>query len=244
MNKKGSFTVEAAIVLPVLILSLLALISIVSIYATGENMVFSMCDEMMLADIKTAFSEESLSLPAMTLLRVNSENPGLSYALVTEYDYLHEEDGMKDLISMRISGSHNVPGPFSGFLVLDEKVRGRAFTGLYKPTPEGDNPAEEDYPEIVYVFPMRGEKYHNRECTFLNPACQQVFLTEKIKSKFGPCSLCKSIEAKPGESVYCFFNDGNVYHRGKCSMVDKYYIEIEKKDALAEGYMPCMACGG
>lgn len=244
MNKKGRFTVEAAIVMPILILAMIALISIVNIYATGENMVFSMCDEMMLSEIEAAYIEDPVSLPALTLARVNTENKGLSYAVVTEYDYRHEHGGMSDLISIEVSGTYRMVGPFSGFFAVEERVRGRAFTGLYKPTPSGDNPAEDDDPHIVYIFPMHGEKYHNRECPFLNPACQQVFLTDKIKNKFGPCSICKSIEAKVGESVYCFFGSGTVYHRGNCSMVDKYYVEIEKKDALARGYMPCMACGG
>ncbi|MBO4235909.1 MAG: hypothetical protein J5928_05695 [Firmicutes bacterium] len=244
LNKKGSYTVEASIVMPILILAMIALISIVMIYAIGENIVFSMCDEVMFSEIESMYIDDPVSLPALTLIRVNSENPGLSYAVVTGYDYRHEEDGMTDLISIEVSGSYNMAGPFSGFFAVRERVRGRAFTGLYKPTPEGDNPAEEDDPEIVYVFPMHGEKYHNRECAFLNPACQQVFLTEKIKKKFGPCAICKSIEAKVGESVYCFFGTGTVYHRGNCSMVDKYYVEIEKKDALAQGYMPCTACGG
>ena len=144
-------------------------------------MVFSMCDEMMLSEIESMYIDDPVSLPALTLIRLNSENPGLSYAVVTGYDYRHEEDGMSDLISIEVSGSYNMVGPFSGFFALKERVRGRAFTGLYKPTPEGDNPDQDDDPEIVYVFPMHGEKYHNRECSFLNPACQQVFLTEKIK---------------------------------------------------------------
>lgn len=245
-TRRGSYTVEAAIVMPIFILAMIALVSVVLVFATGENMVFSMCDQHILADIEASAMEEGITLPVATLLRVKEENPGLSYALVTDYQYLHEEDGMTGLISMEISGSYKLANillfPVGG--EVSERVRSRAFTGLYKPTPEGDNLAEDDEPEIVYVFPMHGEKYHNRECPFLNPACQRVFLTEDVQNQFAPCSICKSQDAKEGESVYCFFKEGKVYHYGKCSMVDKYYVEIEKKDALAQCYMPCMTCGG
>ena len=245
-KKQGGYTLEAAFVMPIFIIAMVALISVVLVFATGENIVFSMCDQHVLADIEAAMLNEGVSLPVSTLVRVKHENPNLSFVMVTDYQYLHEEDGMKDLISMEISGNCKLANIFllPGASRVSERVRSRAFTGLYKPTPEGDNMTDEDEPEIVYIFPMHGEKYHNIDCPFLNPACQRVFLTEDIHTRFTACSICKSDDAKVGESVYCFFNDGKVYHYGKCSMVDKYYVEIEKKDALAQGYMPCRSCGG
>ena len=245
-KRNGSYTVEAAFVMPIFIVSMIMLISVVLVFATGENVVFSMCDQHVLADIEAAALHEGVSLPLATIIRVKEENPRLSSVMVTDFRYLHEEDGMTDLISMEISGNYRLANILliPGMGNISERVRSRAFTGLYKPTPEGDSMTEEDDPEIVYVFPMHGEKYHNRECPFLNPACQRVFLTSDVKKKFNACSICKSHDADIGESVYCFFNDGKVYHYGKCSMVDKYYIEMEKKDALAQGYMPCIKCGG
>ena len=241
-GRKGSYMVEAAFVMPILVLAMITLINVVLVFAAGENVAFSMCDQHVLADIEAASVQEGVSLPVATIIRVKRENPNLSYVLLTDYQYLHEEDGMDNLISMELTGKYNLAG-FGG-VDISERVRSRAFTGVYKPTPEGDDMAEDDEAEIVYIFPMHGEKYHNRECPFLNPACQRVFLTKDLQGKFNPCSICKSHEAKIGESVYCFFNDGKVYHYGKCSMVDKYYVEIEKKDALAQGYMPCISCGG
>ena len=244
-NKRGSYIVEAGMVLPILILSMICLVSIVSMYSTGENVFFSSCDEVLLSCVKSSVLKESISLPASIMLRARSENPNLSYVAVTDYGYLYDEGYMSDLISIEVSGKHKSPA--SMFFIdnlISERIMGRAFTGLYKPTPQGDSMLDGEDADIVYVFPMRGEKYHNRECAFLNPACQRVFLTQDIKNKYSPCSICKSGNSKIGESVYCFFNTGEVYHTGKCSQVDKYYVEMDKKDALQQGYMPCVACGG
>lgn len=245
-NKKGSYIVEAAIVMPIFIIAMVCLVSIVAIYSAGENVFFSACDELMLADIEASIIKDSVTLPVALMARTKLENPELSYVVLTDYRYLHEEGLMEDLISVELSGKYKLTNLFflPSIFNVSERVRGRAFIGLYKPTPEGDDMMDDDDPELVYVFPMRGEKYHNRECSFLNPACQRVFLTQDIQGKFTPCSICKSGEVQVGESVYCFFNAGKVYHRGKCSQVDKYYVEIDKRDALSQGYMPCMACGG
>ena len=244
-NKRGSYIAEAAMVLPILILAMVCLLSVVSVYAVGENVFFSTCDELIFAESRAALVKDSASLPIASLARAKLENSEITYVLVTDYGYLHEEGMMKDLISIEISGGIKIPGPFSWFgsTLFSEAIRGRAFTGLYKPTPTGDN-MEEGELELVYVFPMRGEKYHNRECAFLNPACQRVFLTKDIQNRFKACSICKSGETRIGENVFCFFNTGNVYHTGKCSQVDKYFVEIDKRDALSQGYMPCAACGG
>lgn len=246
MNKKGSYLVEAAMVFPIFVIATIILFTIVSMFAAAENTVFSVCDQLRLADLEAAFVKEAISLPMATIIRVKGENPGFSHVLVTDYDYLHEADGMKDLISISLSGNYKLLNliPIPRLNIVTERVRSRAFTGLYNPTSSGDSLSEPDYPDKVYVFPAYGGRYHNRNCSFLNPACQRVFLTDKIKQDFNPCSICGSGEVQVGSSVYCFFTAGEVYHKSGCSMVSKYFEEMERADAVAHGYIPCAACGG
>ena len=154
---------------------------------------------------------------------------------------------MTDLISleMRIKNSKKNPlGYISGF-GIKVRLRSRTFTGRAE-EPDGDREQFTEYEESnpVYVFPRRGEKYHNSSCPFLNPMCEMVYLTVGVKNRFNSCSNCHSEKAQVGTPVFCFFNDGKVYHFGSCSAVTKYYVEIDKRDAENQGYHPCGSCGG
>lgn len=240
LNKKGGYLVEASVILPLFFISMLVLISIVSMFAAAENAVFSMCDQHMMADMEAAFVKDGATLPALTIVRLKDENPGFGTVVPIDYSYLHSDGDMDDLISLSVYAAYKVP-LFSPKII--EGVRSRAFTGSYK-SGVGASLDEDDESDIVYVFPMYGERYHNRECGFLNPACQQVFLTDKVKNKFAPCEICGSEKAEIGTSVYCFNASGRVYHMGSCHMVDRYFVEIERKDAEGKGYLPCASCGG
>ena len=74
----------------------------------------------------------------------------------------------------------------------------------------------------VYIFPESGRKYHNKSCQCLNPACEKVYITPAIKSRFKQCDICKKKGYKGNQAVFCFFHSGEVYHRGDCPSVDKY----------------------
>ena len=49
---------------------------------------------------------------------------------------------------------------------------------------------------------------------------------------------------KENQAVFCFFHSGEVYHRGDCPSVDKYYEKIQKREAISRGYSACSICGG
>ena len=96
----------------------------------------------------------------------------------------------------------------------------------------------------VYIFPESGRKYHNKSCQCLNPACEKVYITPAIKSRFKQCDICKKKGYKGNQAVFCFFHSGEVYHRGDCPSVDKYYEKIQKREAISRGYSACSICGG
>ena len=245
-NKKGSYILEASIILPAVVLTFVILLSIVPVIRVAGNALFSMGDELKTAGVRAAFVEEPASLPLLTKSRISRENSGIGNTHISHYGYLYEEHGIKDLMSIGVSVDYSGINPIGSWSVfrINQRVMSRAFTGLDRANDGGADLESYEDSQVVYVFPRAGEKYHNRNCPFLNPACEKVFLTSSIKSRFNGCSHCKSSNASLGDQVFCFFNDGKVYHYGSCSAVDKYYVAMEKKEAEGKGYGPCMTCGG
>ena len=62
-TKRGSYIVEAAVIVPVFIVAVLMLIAIVPAMATCENTVFSAVDELRLESIKSAFRKNPAAVP-------------------------------------------------------------------------------------------------------------------------------------------------------------------------------------
>ena len=247
IGKRGTYILEAALVIPPLVLVMVLLISVISLVGSGEKALFVMGEELKLANIKAAFTDEPVSTPIAVQTRIKKDSNLVKSVWLSEYGYLYEKQGVKDLISVGVSMDYSGANPLGrlSFISIEQRVMSRAFTGLYRTGDHGENALTgQESSDIVYVFPKRGEKYHKRTCPFLNPACEKVFLTADVKGKFKQCSNCKSGNASIGDVVFCFFNDGKVYHLGTCSAVDKYYVEMERKDAENRGYGPCGKCGG
>ena len=237
---------ECAVAIPAFLIVMIMMISVIDAYAAGENAMFSACDELSAEAVKAAFAPDPVSRPLIAAARIRRENKRVGEVRVTGYRYLHESESMEDLISFdfRLVFARGDPAGGLSSLVYDGRLRCRAFTGKDNADGTSCDPAEEEDSDPVYVFPERGERYHKRECPFLNPACQQVFLTPVIKRRFRPCEICQSADAPTGSVVYCFFTDGEVYHVSGCSMVEKYFVEMERADAIGKGYTPCGSCGG
>ena len=90
-------------------------------------------------------------------------------------------------------------------LDMDMKIRSRTFTGasLDEDSDKDSFNKKEDSKE-VYIFPESGRKYHNKSCQCLNPACEKVYITPAIKSRFKQCDICKKKGYKGNQAVFCF----------------------------------------
>lgn len=246
-SKRGSYILEATIVLPIFIAAMTALVTVIPFFTSCENIVYAACDELKAEDIRTHFIKSRYICPAATVYRANAENPRIGICAADGFDYLYSEDGIDDLIRIGLtagSGSLRLM-PYTTRLVFKADIRSRAFTGAVRDdAPRGDDFNGDEDSETVYIFPRRGTHYHKRDCKFLNPACEMTFLTAGIRLRFEPCRLCGSKSMKDGDTVFCFYGSGKVYHRGTCSAVDKYFVKTEKKDAENKGYEPCSECLG
>lgn len=240
-NRRGSYLVEAAMIIPLFFIAFFTMISIIPKIAVYENITFSTVEEMRFECIKSAFRENSTAMPLKTTGRVLRENPKLDYSFVTDYKYLYSENNMNNLISIQLKSGFDNKNPFGigKKIYFSETVTARAFTGAYY---HGNTVTADD--EFVFVFPEWGETYHNGRCTYVKRSGKLEYLSGEIKKDYKPCKLCNASSAQLGSPVFCFAEYGEVYHMPDCSVVDRYYVEIRKTEAEAKGYRPCSKCGG
>ncbi|MDY2959645.1 MAG: hypothetical protein SOR72_02450 [Hornefia sp.] len=238
-NKRGSYIVEASVILPAFIITVFLLISIIIAIRTYENINYGCAEELRLEMAKNAIRKNMPALPVSVYTRVRRENRNLSNFKITEYKYLYKENGLKDLIKISFKSTIDKKNPLGEISTLKYSgtMVGRAFSGTYYDGKDGGG-------KIVYVFPDEGKKYHNKSCRYLSAYCHQVFLNDEIKRKYHSCPNCKSHTAAMGNPVFCFERAGEAYHLSRCKSVKKYYIGISKDAALEKNYRPCSKCGG
>ena len=245
-NKKGAYILEACIVFPPFIIAIILLLSLIPVMAEWENVVYAACDELRSSDIRAHFYNDKLLGQVRLNNRLNNECHFIDPIQVTKYRYRHSDGKCKDLITVSIDANFSKRVPLAiKSLDMNMKIRSRAFTGasLDEDSDKDCFNKKEDSND-VYIFPESGSKYHNKSCRCLNPACEKVYMTPAIKSRFKQCDKCKKKGYKGNQAVFCFFNSGEVYHRGDCSCVNKYYEKIQKREAISRGYSACSLCGG
>ena len=247
-NKKGSYIVEASVILPVFLLAVIMLISIIPVIATCEGITYAAGEEMRRVMAEAAFVKAPASLPVSAAARAKSENHNLTSLRTRGYRYLYSDAGIDDLITYKFRGNFSMRNPLGLYskIRFDGTITGRAYTGsIHDDEPAGKDELVQDDAYIpVYVFPNWGKCYHGRKCTFVKANCQQVYLSQDIRRRFHACPLCGAGKAGIGSPVFCFFESGEAYHRAGCHSVDRYYIEMNKKDAISKGYGACSKCGG
>lgn len=184
-TKKGSYTVEAALTLPVFILAFVALALVIGFIADCENMVFEECRVIHRID---------RSAPQIF------PDPRSEAYKVTDFDYLYSDMGIDDLIAIRAVSELKVEYPFgiSGKIRFRMGVLSRAFTGslmrsgTLKEEDFRDGPASHK----VVIFPKYGERFHSAGCRYV----KQDFAGEEVKLEmeqkdaelkgYTPCLIC------------------------------------------------------
>ena len=244
MGKKGSYLVEAAIIMPIFILAVLMMISAMPALSAAENTAFAVCDELRLESAKAAFGSEPATMKLRIKTRVVRENPKSSGFLFTNCKYMHHKNGIDDLITVSYRFSYDGNDFLNLFHGSDfaGQMTVRAFTGtVHEKTPVTTVDTKE---KLVYVFPQWGMRYHQKSCTYVTGSCQMVYLTAQIKKQYQSCKLCNAKSAQIGSPVFCFTKYGEAYHVSGCSTIKRYYVIIGRHKAEAQGYTPCSKCGG
>lgn len=250
-TKKGSLGVEAAIFLPMLVLGILTIAYIIKINSMEEDMMSIAADESHLLAVKS-YTElgraDAAVFPYRLETLINENNPEGTVTDITDFRYRYSKQNLDNLISfcMHSRSDINFPINFYGSIEGISSLTCRAFVGTKKySTVKGFNiMEEEEKSERVWVFPAAGKRYHSENCTYVRTAAVKGVLNSGIKRKYHSCRLCGAEDISEG-SIICYFPySGQAYHKSTCSAVDKYVIEIEKKEAEKRGYTPCLKCGG
>ena len=241
-NKKGMYIVEASVILPLFIASMVMVIGIIPVISTCENVVFSAADELRLESAKSGVGGSGAALPVLVTSRVQSENSGISTFSVNRYARDVKKNGIEDLIYLGFTAGFN--SGVSLIAVNGIKFKGnlasRAFTGSTHTVSD----AVDD--SIVYVFPEDGVRFHKKGCRYLQAHFHMTILTQELMAKYHACPLCRAKSAHIGQTVICFERAGEAYHTSDCRQVDKekYYTETTRSSAERAGYSACSVCGG
>ncbi|MGI6256459.1 MAG: hypothetical protein ACOYJU_00095 [Anaerovoracaceae bacterium] len=247
-TKKGYYTVEAAIFLPVFIIAIMTIAYLIKVVAASEEIMHAATDEARYAASHAYVVKTGLGFSSSLENRIRSENEDVSHVHVSGLKYLYTGKGKDGLISFNVDSRVDIRLPlhlFDGF-DLEESILCRGWIGktnTWKPLGFDEMEKNGDS-RIVWIFPRSGEKYHKKGCTFVSNTPSQFLLSRSLKKKHGPCSKCQAKDLPTGSIVYCYERYGEVYHRGSCRAVDKYVKEIQEEDAKAKGYLPCSKCGG
>ena len=240
--RKGSYTVEAALFLPLFIIAFLMIASFIKVAGAQETIMHVAADECRWSAAHAYNIKTDPTLPVRFQVRVLKENDDLSGLIPYHYEYLTEKDGNEGMIALaaRYSVKAVMPLGFQKRIDRDERILCRAWIGRTKNSAE----AGVDDSGMVWIFPENGKKYHTHECTYVNNVPEQVALNRNILDHYDACHLCHPETLPEGSQVYCFPKYGEAYHRGGCKSIDKYTISVTKNQAEEKGYTPCSKCGG
>ena len=243
-TKKGNITVEAAIVLPMFIIAVVSIGFFINYAAERDSVFHCMTDEAQDIAGYAYVVKAPVGIKGRIESRVMDESSLLDRYNINSMTYMIN-DGR---ISVKSTGEilNTMPVKMHDGIKFDCDILFRGFV------PE-DNAGELftfDMMEmsadggIVWVFPVAGERYHEKDCPYIAVDARQVILSDEILKEFKPCDLCGAKNLPKGSIVYCFFNTGEVYHDGSCTSVDRYVVSMSRLEAEMKGYTPCSKCGG
>ena len=247
-DKKGSYTLEAVIFLPLIVLAVLSFGYFTKVEGIWENCIHCAADESCRTQAMAWDGTSEHLLGERIRSRINREERGpSSFALrAVRIDY---SDGTDDHLDSFVLDAHvhmPMPAGFSRDFTFSVPFLFRGFTGKnMEGDPLGTEGLENGVPgDPAYIFPAYGKKYHQETCTYVKAGVHSERLGPAVRKKCRSCSICRSGELSDGNIVFCFESTGSAYHRGSCRTIDRHVIVIDRTEAQDKGYSPCSKCGG
>ena len=244
--KRGAYTVEAAICLPLVMLAVLTLGYFIEADSAWEN-------SMNAAFTECSYAQSSgldLSKAALGVrLRRDAADFGQDVGLSISGRRFSYSDGRHtNLNSFRLRAEVDLALPlrFGRLFEYEALVKYRDFVGLQYERPSlgaAGLEQEEDSTE-VWIFPQSGTKYHDKNCTYVRATVHSCILTNALRRQYDPCGMCGSGSLPSGSVVFCFYGDDTCYHRGSCRSIQRHTVVVDKGEAEKKGYTPCSKCGG
>ena len=259
-GSKGSIIVEAACCLPVFIVALSTLLMLIAQTGIEDTVFFTMSEAAaktvaVIAAAETeddtdtgvtvkaaAFSAYTASIrTGMNSDRTSSSKPSVR---ISSMDFDLEEtlaDGthIDRMIRADISFDTRipVPGSFIRKISSSRTILFRPWCGESKQGCSFDDTK-------VFIFPKRGEHYHNENCSCLRNGEIQTVLTERLRADYNGCESCHADRLPNGSPVFMMSSGSGTYHRKTCPCIAKAFEAMALSDAVSLGYTPCGLCGG
>ena len=239
--KKGSLTIEAAMILPLFMSGMLALVSILFMYLAGQRMqalLINTAEELAvrcsdghneaLSDIRDEYAK---SIPAEDLrfIRDGSDGIDMTASNLDDSEYIE--------LCVRCEFV-----PLSGFFDMITVPYGRrCLAHIWCGYENGYFPDE----EYVYIT-NDSEVYHSdRECSHIRLTVKQTTpdrlgsLRNDNGSRYRPCEIC---HARPSDATLYITPEGDRYHNSiTCSGLKRTVYTIKKSET--GGRRPCSRCG-
>jgi hypothetical protein len=248
-SKRGSYTLEAAIFLPIFIIAVLTVAYLIKSIAVQENAFHALADETGKVAAEAALTPYPVFFKGDVARRIAEENGGeLENLRIARFDYRYGLGEYTEQIRVTIDYEVGVklPAAFIRAIPVSDTILCRAFVGANN----ADVPMsaaeleEEKESRTVWIFPRSGTKYHGETCGYVAVYPKELLLSASVRRRYDPCKLCNPGSLPAGSLVYCFQTAGKAFHRGDCSSVDRYVVPIELEEAETRGYTPCLKCGG
>lgn len=246
-SKRGSHTIEAVLILPLIILAVLSLGYIMRADSMWENCFFSATDECA-KHSSTGVASSGYMIESTLKNRILSQK---NHPDSIEISHVASgySDGLSDNLTSFTTTARlhmSLPVGFDRNLVYTGKLKYRCFCGnKYNRKSMGSEGLETYEAENpVWIFPRSGQKYHKETCTYVKATVHSEVLTPSLKRKYSACGLCNSQDLSPGSIVFVFQSENSAYHRGSCPTIKRHTMVMDKSDAVKRGYTPCSKCGG
>lgn len=237
----ASLTVEAALVFPLFLLALVAVLFFFRVLEVGHMTSGALAatggwlsleareEEEPVAKAVGYFQKELLgkSFPDDYVV---GGRAGITFGGSTlDGDYVDLKIRYTCKLPLTLFGLNNIP--------ISQRVRMKKWTGYHKEAAGGDGTEE----QIVYITPT-GTVYHtSMDCTHLKLSTRTMGKEETLAEGYEPCSFCGK---KPGIYGYYYVTtEGRKYHTQlSCSGLKRtiYMVRISE----AEGRSACGRCGG
>lgn len=235
---RGSLTVEAALVLPIFLFSMLLFLYIIQCIIYQDRIQWALVRVAREASMEQAVWEmEFMKNPVYFTNKLN-QYVGSGFSISGLRSRVE-----KDLIFLNAEYTVRLPFrllPFQN-LHFSQSVKTRAFVGVK------DRGGTESEDPIVFII-QTGRVYHkNKSCTYLEPVISKVLLQdmEQLRNlnggRYKPCSSCTAENQR--DSYVYIASYGDRYHRNRnCNRIYHNIIEIKLSEAGKR--LPCSKCGG
>ena len=183
-RRRGSYVVEAAIVLPIFMVAMIVLSAIVLFYASVEDANYIMVTELRKGAIEAIGTKTQPLLPITIKERISDNHPIVKSQRVKEYGFRKTQDEMDELIYIKLElyFKSNNPMGFLSEARYDASLMTRAYVGLQREEdPMSDAEFRNELADGVYVFPQDGKRYHNKTCSYVHAESKVVLLTDELR---------------------------------------------------------------